>query len=117
MAHIEVGTFTAAATAVAMDISCGFHPSYVKVINVSDGDTMEWFRAATALSGGGDAYGLKSLAGTAAQLKLTPVTSNGITGSGDASTDTFKGFTFGLDTDINIASKVYRYIALLEDGG
>ena len=111
MAHVEVGTFTQAATAIAVNVSCGFSPSYVKIINVTDGDTMEWFRGMT------DAHGLKSLAGTANQLKLTAVTANGITPSGDGAADTFKGFTFGLDTDINIASKVYRWVALLETGG
>jgi hypothetical protein len=79
------------------------------ITNFTDGDTMEWYKGMT------DAHGIKSLAGTANQLKRTAVTANGITPSGDAAADTFKGFTFGLDTDINIASKVYRYIAVLQD--
>lgn len=109
MAHIKVGTFTQAATAIAYEVECGFAPSRVKIVNITDGDYEEWYKGMT------DAHGIISQAGTANQLVRTAVTANGITPSGDAAADTFNGFTFGLNTGINIASKVYYWEAVLED--
>jgi hypothetical protein len=116
MGHIATGTLTQAATAVAVNISCGFHPSYVKIWNTTDGVSEEWIRGMT------DAHGIVhqgdlTSTSTAADTAVKVVTALGITPSGDATTDTFKGFTFGLQTDINIASKVYFWVAMTQDGG
>jgi hypothetical protein len=109
MSHLKVGNFTQAATAIAVEVNCGFAPDKVKIVNLTDGDYEEWYKGMT------DGHGIISLAGTAAQLVRTAVTVNGITPSGDAAADTFKGFTFGLNTGINIAAKVYYWEAELQD--
>lgn len=108
-AQIKVGSFTQAATAVAYNISIGFVPTYFKITNFTDGDYEEWYTGMT------DAHGVLSVAGTAFQGVRTAITANGITPSGDAAGDTFKGVTFGLNTSINIASKVYRWVAIKSD--
>jgi hypothetical protein len=115
MGHSRTGTLTQAATAVAVNISCGFHPSYVRIVNTTDGVSEEWFRGMTDAHGIIHQGDLTSTA-TAGDTSIKVVTSLGITPSGDGATDTFKGFTFGLQTDINIASKVYYWVALNEDG-
>ncbi len=73
----------------------GFKPRYVKVVNLTSGDQEEWFEGMTA------AHAHKRIAaGTAA-----PITSLGITVSD-------RGFTIGLDTDINKDSEQVYWIAL-----
>ncbi len=109
--NIRTGTVTQAATAIALEIECGFSPDYFKIWNQTDGIYEEWFKGMT------DAHGLivdlanTATAGAAYPAQVTVATSLGITPSGDSSTDTFKGVTFGLHTTINIASKVYYWIA------
>lgn len=115
MGQIRTGTVTQAATAIALNVECGFHPSYVKIWSVTDGLSEEWIRGMT------DAHGIilkgdLTSTATAGDVCVEVVTSLGITPSGDGATDTFKGFTFGLQTDINIASKVYHWVAFNEAG-
>lgn len=109
MAQFKTGTFTQAATAVAYEISIGFVPDYFKIWNQTDGIYEEWFKGMT------DAHGIimdGTAVSTAANATIT--TANGITPSGDAATDDFKGVTYGLHTTINIASKVHFWAAWQE---
>ena len=90
-----VGSYIDTGTAAAFVITVGFQPRYVRVVNETSGDQIEWFE------GMADAEGFKRVAaGTGAM-----VTSNGITVSAT-------GFTVGLDTDINVTSEQLSWLAL-----
>ena len=96
VARIATGSYIDTGTEAAYTYSnLGFKPRYVKVINLTSGDQEEWFEGMTA------AHAHKRVAaGTGA-----PITSLGIT-VGD------RGFTIGLDTDINKDSEQVYWIAL-----
>lgn len=90
-------------TAAAIDISCGFTPRYVKVVNVTAASTglvtMEWF------DGMSDANGVKTNDEGTSETGVTLITSLGITPS------TY-GFTIGLDTDLNVKAEQLHWIAI-----
>jgi len=93
--NIATGRYITTTTAAAFDITTGFRPRYVRVVNNTSGDEIEWFEGMT------DAYGHKRVAaGTGAQ-----VTTLGITDNAD-------GFTVGLDTDINVINEQLSWIAI-----
>lgn len=93
--NVAAGRYLDTGTAAAFSLTTGFRPRYVKVINNTSGDQIEWFEGMTA------AYGFKRVAaGTGSQ-----VTSNGITVSAT-------GFTIGLDTDINVTNEQLSWIAI-----
>ena len=92
--RMATGRYLDTGTVAAYDFTTGFKPRYVRVINNTSGDELEWMEGMTA------AYGFKRVAaGTAAQT-----TSLGIT-VGDF------GFTFGLDTDMNVTSEQVSWVA------
>lgn len=92
--NVAVGSYIDTGTAAAFTITTGFQPRYVRVINQTSRDMMEWFEGMT------DAHGIKTVAaGT-----RTAATSNGIT-------PTENGFTVGLDTDVNVTSEQLRWVA------
>ena len=96
LVRMATGTYLDTGTVAAYEFSdLGFKPRYVKVINETSGDVMEWFE------GMADAEGYKRVAAGTGAL----VTSNGITVSD-------RGFTLGLDTDINVTSEQVSWIAL-----
>ncbi len=82
-------------TVAAYAFTCGFKPRYVKAVNLTDRNLMEWYE------GMADASQLHEVAAGTKTL----VTSNGITPSD-------YGFTFGLDTDVNVTSKQVSILAL-----
>lgn len=96
LTQMATGMYIDTGTEAAYEFSdLGFKPRYVKVINLTSGDQMEWFEGMTA------AHAHKRVAaGTAA-----PITSLGIT-VGE------RGFTLGLDTDVNKDSEQVHWIAL-----
>jgi len=95
VSNIATGSYLDTGTVAAFSITCGFKPRYVRVLNQTSGDEVEWFYGMTA------AHGTKrQAAGTWVNL-----TSNGIT-------VTEHGFTVGLDTDICYTSEQLRWLAL-----
>ena len=97
--RFATGTYLEGATAAAHDVNCGFKPRYVKVWNEATGDQLEWNDKMA------DAEGFKRVAaGTAAM-----VTSLGITPIADG---VERGFTIGLDTDINVVNEQVSWIAI-----
>jgi len=90
-----VGRYIQSATAAAFTIVCGFKPRYVKVVNVTSRDMMEFYEGMT------DAYGIKTVAAGTRTLAST----NGITLTSD-------GFTVGLDTDVNVTAEQISWYAL-----
>lgn len=89
------GTFLEDDTAVALTITCGFTPRYVRVQNETSRDGMEWFE------GMADAEAVKTVAAGTRTL----ITSNGITVDE-------KSFIIGLDTDVNVVDEQISYYAL-----
>ena len=90
-----MGRYIDTGTAAAFKITTGFQPRYVKIINNTSGDQIEWFEGMTA------AHGFKRVAaGTGAQT-----TSLGITVAAD-------GFTVGLDLDINVTNEQLSWLAM-----
>lgn len=89
-----VGAYISTGTAAAFDITLGFKPRHVRILNETSGDEIEW------MEGMADSEGFKRVAtGTGAM-----VTSNGII-------PLTNGFTVGLDTDINVISEQLSWIA------
>ena len=93
--NVAVGRYLDTGTVAAFKITLGFKPRYVKVVNVTSGDQMEWFEGMTA------ATGLKTVAAGTRTL----AGSNGITVADD-------GFTVGLDTDICYTSEQISWVAI-----
>ena len=91
--YIDTGTVAN----TPMVITTGFRPRYVKVINTNgSGDVMmEWYEGMTA------AYGVK----TAIDGVRSMITSLGVTVAND-------GFTFGVDTDLNVSSEQLHWQAI-----
>jgi hypothetical protein len=93
--RMATGAYLDTGTVAAYTISdLGFKPRYVRVINTTSGDEECFIEGMT------DAHAYKRVAaGTGAAI-----TSLGIT-------PTSRGFTFGLDTDMNVTSEQVRWVA------
>lgn len=101
--NFAAGSYVDTGTAAAISITCGFKPRYVKVFNVTAASTglvsMEWVEGMTA------AHGIKTYDEGTSETGITKLTSLGITVSD-------RGFTIGLDTDLNVTSEQLHWIAL-----
>ena len=97
VANIAHGSYISTSTAAAFTITVGFQPRYVKVVNTNaSGDVMmEWFEGMTA------GYGIL----TGIDGARSMITSLGITVSA-------KGFTVGLNTDLNVISEQLHWQAI-----
>lgn len=95
--NMAVGRRLDTGTVAAFDVVIGFKPRYVKVVNVTSGDVIEWYE------GMADASGCKTTGATGVR---TLITSNGITVDEG-------GFTVGLDTDLVVTSEQLSWIALV----
>lgn len=95
LTRMASGTFLEDATAVALKITTGFRPRYVRVQNETSRDQYEWFE------GMADAEAIKTVAaGTG-----TIITTLGITPAAD-------GFTIGLDLDVNVVNEQISWYCL-----
>ena len=90
-----VGAYIDTGTVAAFDITCGFKPRYVRIVNETSGDVEEWYE------GMADSEAYKRVAAGTGAL----ITSNGII-------PLDKGFTVGLDTDIHVTSEQLSWLAL-----
>lgn len=93
--NFAVGAYISDATAAAFTITTGFKPRYVRIVNETSGDVEEFFE------GMADAEAYKRVAAGTGAL----ITSNGIT-------PTARGFTVGLDTDINVIDEQLSWMAI-----
>jgi hypothetical protein len=93
--NLSTGRILDTGTVAAMAIVLGYKPRYVKVINNTSGDQMEW------IQGMADASAFKKVAAGTTSL----ITSNGIT-------PTANGFTLGLDTDVLVTSEQITWVAM-----
>lgn len=109
----NIRTGTLEGDGAAQNISLGFIPSYVKVVNVEDGDIMfEWWDSMT------DGHALQTInvvdSGTSGSAGMSRITANGISAyAGSASAGA--GFTIG--TAISENGKDLAYIAVRDGAG
>ena len=94
--QMATGNYLEDDTAVAFDITTGFKPRYVRVVNETSRDMLEWFE------GMADAEAIKTVAAGTRTL----ITSLGISIlSGN------NGFTVGLDLDVNVVNEQLSWVA------
>lgn len=93
--QIAIGRYLQDSTAAIFTITLGFKPRYVKVTNEAPGADVEWYEGMSA-----DAGIKRVTAGT-----KTLLGSNGITVSD-------KGFTVGLDSDLNKDNEQLNWMAI-----
>lgn len=99
---VKVGSYTG--TGAAINVSVGFVPDYVKVVNITTPGVDEWFNgmaAATSITSTG-----------AGALRAAP---NGITAFAGTAATAGQGFTVG--AGLSTAAAVYRYYALQNGPG
>jgi hypothetical protein len=107
---MKVGTYTG--TGAAINVSLGFIPDYVRIINANDAGaldpSLDWIK------GMGDGFGLKQLRivdnATTANKSQAIVTTNGISAYAGDGTHA-PGFTIGADTDLNTTGEIGYWIA------
>ena len=97
--NVAVGRYIESGTAVAITITTGFKPRYVKVVNETGLCMCEWFEGMTA------AHSVKIADSGTAATDIVNVSSNGITVSAT-------GFTIGVDTDINVTAEQLNWLAM-----
>lgn len=95
LTRMASGTFIEDTTAVALKITCGFRPRYVRVQNETSRDGYEWFE------GMADAEAIKTVAAGTRSI----ITTLGITPAAD-------GFTIGLDLDVNVVNEQISWFCL-----
>ena len=96
-------TGTVEGTGAEIEIECGFKPNYVKLLNIDGVAILEW----TPDVGAGK--GLKIADSGTGATDISLISTLGITVS--ASTDDFRGFKIGADTDVNVDSQTICWIA------
>lgn len=95
--NIAVGSFTGAGAVV--DVTCGFKPRYVKLVNLTDRTVHEFF---------GDMAATHSLKAVAVGT-LTDDTTSAITPIGGTDSNGYRGFQ--VPASVAIAAKEIHYIA------
>lgn len=112
--NIVVGTVTG--TGSAINVSLGFIPAYVRVVNETDAKhpSAEWFNTMA------DAEMFKGLSvdddGSTGDSSFDFTASDGISAYAGVAGGAGAGFTIGADSDLNAASDVLHYIAMRADG-
>lgn len=101
--HIATGTTTG--TGSAINVSLGFTPKFVIIINETDPGIYLW----------SDTMADAEMTKLTDAVALTFPTSNGVSVYAGSVAANAKGFTIGADTDMNAASDVLHYIAFGED--
>ena len=93
--QVAVGSYITSSTAAAFDITVGFKPLWVRVVNETSGDMYEWYHGMAA------AEAVKMLAAGTRSI----ITTLGIT-------QLSYGFTVGLDTDVNVINEQLSWMAV-----
>jgi hypothetical protein len=97
VSNVAVGRYITSSTAAAFELTTGFKPRYVKVqnLNASGYAAMEWYEGMAA-----DSAVLTGIDGA-----ISLITSLGIT-VGE------RGFTVGLQTDVNVINEQLSWMAI-----
>jgi len=96
---------TVEGTGAAINISCGFVPRVVRVLNIDGICTMDW------TDDMGDAYGLKTADSGIGTTDISLVTSLGISAYAGSEAANSAGFTIGADTDLNVSAETLIWVA------
>ena len=97
----DVAKGTVEGTGASINISCGFVPRVVKVINIDGDAIMDW------TDDMGDGLGYKTLgAGTGALMATLGISAYAGSAAGNS-----PGFTIGADTDVNVSAETLIWIA------
>lgn len=103
MNQIKVGSYTG--TGAAINISLGWVPDYVRIVNATDGDvTAEWF------AGMADASSVTIVTTAGPVLDTT----NQVSDYAGADASASPGFTVG--SDLSESGKTFRYVAMRNVG-
>ena len=89
-----VGRYLTDTTAAEFDITTGFKPRFVRIVNVTSLDQMEWYEGMASDSA------VKTVAAGTRTLLVA-----------DAIIPLEDGFTVGLDTDVNVTNQQISWIA------
>lgn len=101
MSKAQMATGTVEGTGSAINVSCGFSPTHVTLLNIDGDARLDWTSAMD------DDDGFKTVAGgTTAQ-----VTSGGITPYAGSSASASDGFTIGTDSDVNASAETIIWTA------
>lgn len=105
----KVGSYVG--TGAAVNVPLGFAPTYVRVINETDGDVCwEWFNGMTA------GHAIQSINvvdnGVTGAAGMSRITANGVSLFGGSATQA-EGFTAG--TALSETGKTFRFFARSED--
>lgn len=93
--QLAVGRYLSADTAAAFNITCGFKPRWVQVLNNTSNDEYQWS------TGMADASAFKRIAaGTGSSITTLGITPLNY------------GFTVGLDLDVNVISEQLSWQAI-----
>lgn len=93
--NFAAGRYITTGAAAAIAITTGFLPRYVKVVNVDSGDMVEWYEGMAAASA------CKTVGATGARSLITTL---GITVNS-------RGFTIGVDLDVNVSTEQLSWTA------
>lgn len=93
--QIAVGRYLDTGTVAAFDITLGFKPLFVEVVNVTSSDEYKWFHGMAAA----EAH-KRVAAGTGSRITTLGITQNS------------NGFTVGLDLDLNVTSEQLSWMAI-----
>lgn len=94
--NVAVGRYITTGDAAAFNITVGFKPRYVQVLNTTSLDQYEWFE------GIADASAFKTTASTG---DMSLITTLGVT-------PLARGFTVGLDLDVNVKNEQLSWLAI-----
>ena len=117
MSNTMIRSGTVLGTGATLNVPLGFAPDYVKVINFTDGESIEWTRE--MIEDGSPKYGIKEVAaGTKSVLATAAVGIDDYAGlESDGSTlGIAKGFTIGATAGVNIAAEDIMWVAHFTDG-
>lgn len=102
----KIGSYTG--NGAAQNISTGFVPDHVRIVNTTAVGMDEWFQgmaAGTSITAATDlaAGAVRAAPGGVTAFRGSPVTNNASPGAGE-------GFTVG--AALSVAGQVYRYVAI-----
>jgi len=102
----RIYTGTVEGTGSEIEITLGFIPNYVRLFNIDGVAILEW----TPDMGAGKGLKIADSGTGATDIEL--ISSGGVTIS--SSSDDFRGFKIGTDSDINVEDETINYVAFAD---
>lgn len=104
----------ATGTGATLNVELGFTPDYVILINVSDGEKIEWYRDMEDL--GTELFGFKEVAAGTKSLLTTAATGVATYAGAEGPSGSSKGFTIGATAGVNVNTEELLWFAGFVDG-